>query len=323
MEDNLFAIYDRWDDTYWRQVALRNLLLEFFARYQNRGDGCRVLEIGCGVGATLRRFSQVCETHGVELSRAALRYARTRVSKNLVQGSGVNLPYQGGSFDMVMSTDVVEHIASPGCVFEEVYRVLRPGGLWMVIVPAYRWLWSDRDIRLQHQKRYRRRELRSLFAEHGFEVLKATYINLFYLPIFAAAVFTSRLANQGRAVLGFDFLIVPRSLNELLRRLLEAETALLKRLNFPTGSAVFCVGRRPAGAALTARPGSVVPSGHGDLSRYCLDSRDSTVAEAARAGRGDHQPLHPVQGGLPRSEDGGAGAGGADRAAAAKRGGHH
>jgi ubiquinone/menaquinone biosynthesis C-methylase UbiE len=262
VQDDIFSEYDRWDDTYWRHVALRELLAEFFARYRQPCTAEKVLEIGPGVGATLRRFSQICETHGVELNSAALRYARTRVSKNLVQGSGLELPYRSGTFDMAMSTDVVEHVAAPRSVFHEVYRVLRPGGLWMVIVPAYQCLWSDRDIRLRHHKRYRCSELRSLFEESGFEILKATYINLFYLPIFAGAVFGSRLLNRGHANLKFDFLEVSPRINEILRRLLEVETALLKRLNFPLGSAVLGIGRRPARVAERALPISTDACSH-------------------------------------------------------------
>ncbi len=245
MLDEIFASYDRHDGTYWRHVALRDMLLQFFDKYRPLGNACRVLEIGPGAGETLKRFAEWFEVHGVDISLAPLRYAMRRVGKNLVQGLGQQLPYASGSFDMVMSTDVVEHVARPAGVFSEVYRVLRPGGLWMTIVPAYQLLWSERDVRLGHYKRYRIAELRGLFAGAGFEILRATYINLFYLPIFAATVFGARLLNHGHANLTFDFLEVPPLLNGFLRRLLDLETAWLKRWDSPIGSSTLCIGRRP------------------------------------------------------------------------------
>ena len=245
MDDQVFASYDRHDATYWRHVALREMLLDFFILYRQPRPAFRVLEVGPGAGETLKKFAGRHEVHGIDISYAPLRYARRRVGKNLVQGLGQQLPYTAQSFDLVMSTDVVEHVAEPAAVFAEVYRVLRPGGLWMTIVPAYQFLWSDRDVRLGHYKRYRIGELRVLFAAAGFEILKSTYINLFYLPIFAGTVLAARLLNQGYANLTFDFLEVPPALNAALKRLLDLETAWLKRWDFPLGSSTLCVGRRP------------------------------------------------------------------------------
>jgi hypothetical protein len=115
----------------------------------------------------------------------------------------------------------------------------------MTIVPAYQFLWSDRDVRLGHYKRYRVGELRVLYRATGFEMLRATYINLFYLPIFAGTVLVSRWLNGGHADLKFDFLEVPAWLNVLLERLLSVETAWLKRRDFWLGASTLCVGRRP------------------------------------------------------------------------------
>jgi SAM-dependent methyltransferase len=225
------------------------MLLHFFRQYGGLQGRPKVLEIGPGVGATLKFFSEVSEVHGLDPSRAALKYAKKRVLENLVCGFGQQLPYHDGAFDMVMSADVVEHIDNPEPLLLEAFRVLRPGGLLMVIVPAYQWLWSTRDVRLHHCRRYRLGELRRLFRGSGFVILKATYINAFYLPAFAAAVLVSRAVQRGRADLAFDFLEVPRALNALLTWILDMETRCLRRVNFPAGSSVFCAGQRPTTAA--------------------------------------------------------------------------
>ncbi len=247
MDEGVFGIYDRLDGVYWRHVALREMLLEFFALYRQPRPSWRVLEIGPGVGETLKALGAQFEAHGLDVSEAALRYAQRRVKKNLVQGRGEQLPYADGVFDLVASTDVVEHVEHPERVFAEVYRVLRPGGLWLTIVPAYQSLWSERDVRLGHYKRYRVSELRPLFQATGFEVVRATYINLFYLPIFAATVGVGRWLNHGHANLTFDFLEVPEWVNTVLTKILGLETAWLKRHDFPWGASTLCVGRRPLG----------------------------------------------------------------------------
>jgi hypothetical protein len=63
-------------------------------------------------------------------------------------------------------------------------RLVRPGGLVVITVPALRWLWSDWDVALHHRRRYHRADLLRLVRRSGAEVLHCSYVNTFaLLPI--------------------------------------------------------------------------------------------------------------------------------------------
>lgn len=121
--------------------------------------GGRSLEVGCGAARLScllagRGFRTVgLDTSVAGLSRARLNYRHAGLSGALVRGNGFTLPFADGSFDLVMSTGLLEHYEDPSALVEEMARVLRPGGLFYSdIVPrgfslfrSLQWVGSLRD----------------------------------------------------------------------------------------------------------------------------------------------------------------------------------
>src|SRR3954468_20474069 len=114
----------------------------------NRGLGLlperrfkRALEVGYGAGAVqLSLSSGVDECHGIDLDAddapvTALLAARGQKSQ-LVRGSVYELPYEAGYFDLVVCFSVFEHLKEYKKALGEVTRVLTPGGLFLLGMPA-------------------------------------------------------------------------------------------------------------------------------------------------------------------------------------------
>lgn len=106
--------------------------------------GKRILEIGTGFGAFLiygRR--EGLDAIGVEIDPPTAALARDLARANgltgcsVVVGAGEALPFRPGSFDVVFSNSVLEHVRDPARVLREAVRVLRPGGRLHFIIPSY------------------------------------------------------------------------------------------------------------------------------------------------------------------------------------------
>ena len=98
--------------------------------------GNRLLEVGCGGGHVLQHFTQARRT-GIDLSTSMLERARKRLGAGvtLLQGSADHLPFEDNSFDVVLCTEVLEHVPDPGRVIRELLRVATPEGRVVVSIP--------------------------------------------------------------------------------------------------------------------------------------------------------------------------------------------
>ena len=70
------------------------------------------------------------------------------------------LPYEDGRFQLLVATDVIEHLPDDGAALAELRRVADPEGRLIITVPAYSWLWSQHDTSWHHYRRYTRPMLR-------------------------------------------------------------------------------------------------------------------------------------------------------------------
>jgi SAM-dependent methyltransferase len=89
--------------------------------------GARLLEVGCGNGSAMRRMADLgWDVEGVDFDEKSVRNAR---SKGLAQ------EFESGIFDAVVMSHLIEHVPSPLRVLQESYRILKPGGVLVVLTP--------------------------------------------------------------------------------------------------------------------------------------------------------------------------------------------
>ena len=97
--------------------------------------GCRVLDAGCGVGMYMAAFLRVTSrVFGIEVERDRSLAAAVRAS-GVSQAVGERLPFTDGSFDLVFSHEVVEHVDDDRAFAAEMVRVTRPGGHLAIFAP--------------------------------------------------------------------------------------------------------------------------------------------------------------------------------------------
>jgi ubiquinone/menaquinone biosynthesis C-methylase UbiE/predicted RNA-binding Zn-ribbon protein involved in translation (DUF1610 family) len=157
-------------------------------------DGGRILEIGCATGLMTENLAKRGQVYATDISMSYLKKVRTRVPGiTLIRLDAHKLPFDDHFFDYVLMTDVLEHVLVPCRVLEEVHRVLRPEGKFILGVPnilnlsnILKHLRGYKPYKLlqyadAHISFYDPAGLFQLLAANGFEVKK-------YKPIYPFSI---------------------------------------------------------------------------------------------------------------------------------------
>jgi SAM-dependent methyltransferase len=225
---------------HWWFRGRRRLLSDLLERYAPRTSGSpRILDFGCGTGGNSMAYARVGRVVGLEPDRRAARFAAERARGlappdrlDVCRALGTRLPLRSASFDVVLASDVLEHIEDDASALQEIARVLRPDGVLVFTVPAHPWLESAHDRALSHCRRYRSGALRALLQANGFQVGWLSYWNTALFPAVAAL----RLLRRSRpGTPRSDARVLPDPLNELLFRVLAVEARVLRHIRLPFG----------------------------------------------------------------------------------------
>jgi SAM-dependent methyltransferase len=214
-------------------------------------DAC-VIDAGCGTGGLIRRLAPrhpAWRWTGVDLDPLACALARERVSGvgagavkpvRIEQGAVAALPAADETVDAVVSADVLYHVDDDLAALREARRVLRRGGVIVVNVPAYRWLWSYHDVAVHSRRRYTRGELLTRFAAAGLRPVHATYWNSIPFPLIVA-----RRKLLPAPAGGSDVQSFPKPVERAFDAAMAAERGWIRVFGrIPFGTSVFAVARR-------------------------------------------------------------------------------
>ena len=244
MEAAEYGLMDAAEDAMWWYRALH---LRLFAALE--GVTGKLLDAGCGTGGFLRRVAAErpdIAACGVDISPFAARRAAAKSGTPAAAASLQALPFADGAVDAAVSADVLCHKAvDPPAALTELARVLRPGGLLILNLPANEWLTSAHDRRVHTARRSTPAGLRGLLAAGGFTEVKATHWNGLLLPLMV--VERKVLARSPEA----DSDVKP--FHPWLDAAFFAVTEIERRLPFapPAGGSVLVTARAPR------RPGSL------------------------------------------------------------------
>jgi len=228
------------EDHYWWFVGRRRLALKLLRSHTSVAKP-DVLDLGCGTGVVLRELGEWASPTGLDMSDLALGFCRQRSLGRLIKGDGSKLPIQDKQFDAIIGLDIFEHIEDDEAAFADAYRILRPGGILVLSVPAFRALWGPHDIALMHFRRYRASEVRQRLEKAGFVVRRSTYSVFFLFPIVVIwRLFEKRKKGPAKASL----VSVPKWMNTTLIAFQDLEAMLISAMNLPWGSSVIAVAQR-------------------------------------------------------------------------------
>lgn len=169
------------EDRHWWYRERRRLLARSVADLKPG----RALDVGAAGGGNTRVL------RGLGWQVAALEYgeegAQVCAERALpvLRGDATRLPFEPGSLDLVVAFDVLEHIEDDKAAATGVFEALKPGGTFLVAVPADPRLWSAHDDAVGHVRRYTRETLTELLSSAGFELEPMQSWNVLLRPVVA------------------------------------------------------------------------------------------------------------------------------------------
>lgn len=234
---------------HWYYAGKRQLVRQWIERVRAPASGDLLLDCGAGTGRFAEEMQSLCRVMVLDDHEEALRILRTRFrSDQILSLAGDRVPLPDASLDYVTALDVLEHVPDDAAVVQGFHRLLKPGGLAVVTVPAGMALWSDWDVALHHFRRYSRPQLRALFPQAQWEIVQVNYTNVLVYPV----VWCVRKWRALRGPRKSDDAAVARSEDKIpapwLNRLLRGTFVGMarSRIPFPFGVSLLLVARRRA-----------------------------------------------------------------------------
>jgi SAM-dependent methyltransferase len=249
--EELEALHEDASRTHFMDRWTREAIIE---RLGLLPTGATVADVGCSTGFLLEDLARAyprATLIGIDLVSAGLRKAHRAVPKaRLVRADACTLPLRDASIDAVVSANLLEHVPDDCGAVREIARVLRPGAVAVLVVPAGPGTYDYYDRFLGHQRRYARRELASRCIEAGLELIEDNHIAAFLYPAFWAVKQRNRRVHLDLAGAALEARVAvdigqtnDSRVGELCRRL---EIRLTRAgVRFPFGIRSLVAVRRP------------------------------------------------------------------------------
>lgn len=241
-----YANLERIEQDHWYYVGKRELVGGWIRRLHPSGRRGRALDCGAGTGRFALELAAEHDVWVLDDHEEALRMLRARFPADRVLSlAGDQVPLPDGSLDIVTALDVLEHTPDDAAVVRGFKRLLVPGGLAVITVPASMALWSDWDVGLHHYRRYDRKGLRAIFPAAEWETIYVNYTNV---PAYPAVWLLRRwrkwfpAAATAPGVERAEDKVPAAWLNTLLRRVFVSMARW--PVPFPFGVSLLLVARR-------------------------------------------------------------------------------
>ncbi len=243
MDKSLYAFEAKLEQTHWWFVGRRRLFRHEIAALRLPKDA-RILDAGTSTGTNLRMLADAGyrQPLGLDLSHEAIRFCAEKSLGEVHWGNICALPFGDASFDLVLATDILEHVDDDGAGAREIARVLKPGRYALITVPAFQSLWGRQDEIAHHFRRYRMLELKHIIEAAGLQPLHFYYFNyLLFAPIWMVRkilnFFSVKFDSEGQFNNNF--------LNHLFAMIFYLDIRTAPWLKSPFGVSILLVAKKP------------------------------------------------------------------------------
>lgn len=219
---------------YWFFVAREELLYYFVDRFSDNNQF--ILNIGCGISIKkdARKYRHM---FNIDIDERLLPLLETEIKKRFLVMDACQSGFKEEVFDMVIMSDVLEHLKDDERSLTEAYRVLKRNGYLIINVPAFPFLFGPMDIYERHFRRYTKSSL-IRFLKNNFKIVKMSYWMFFmFIPASLMKLFKKMMLRKSKS----DFIPLPKYLNKFLLFIARLENYFMRKINLPIGTTIFLI----------------------------------------------------------------------------------
>jgi len=200
----------------------------------------KVLDLGAGEGTYLGdMFEQKgCYTIFADIEQELIN-RMPKKNKMCFDAQDLNKYFVENSFDWIITADMLEHIKDDKKVLEHIYNCLKPNGHALIMVPAYRSLYSKHQKDIGHYRRYDLNKFKETLKQTGFLIKKSRYTCSFLFPplyLIQRLTDETKFYNKEKQ---HNKNYIKSKLEPHLKPLLNLITSLDSKLNLPFGTSLL------------------------------------------------------------------------------------
>lgn len=241
MDASLYPRMAEVEDQHWWFAGRRTICDKLLTNCGLPRDAA-IFEPGCGTGGNFPWLAGHGQLFAMDSDPTAVEFATARRIGEVARGVLPDAIPFAQRFDLVVMTDVIEHLDEPVAAMRAVHARLKPSGVLLLTAPALPRLWSEHDVTHHHRRRYRLGELRESICAAGFTMAYLSYYNFILLPAIALARALSRVTR--RPMRGeHDLVMPPAIVNQILFRIFASERRLIGKRCIPLGVSLIALAR--------------------------------------------------------------------------------
>lgn len=244
MQEYLYKKMYEVETTHWWFQAKKDILIQLIKNKiipNFSKTTISIADIGCGAGLLLDSLTKFGSVTGIDYSNNAIEFCKKSFYGELIQadcGIEMNLKKK---FDLVIATDLIEHIKDDKIALNNIYNLLNDNGYAIITVPAFQFLWSQHDVNNMHYRRYSLKTLCELIKTNTFNICYLSYYNFFlFLPALMVRIIKKILNFDKNSNL--ELSTPPDFINKLFYKLFYTEAKFItKSKRFPFGLSLIAI----------------------------------------------------------------------------------
>ena len=236
MEKQIYTLHRENEKEHWWYKGRREIISTIIGKSISKKKKLKILDFGAGSGTNSVMLSDYGDVYVYEKDKNIQDYLKKKFDKN----SNIfvlNEMNENIFFDLIIASDVIEHIKDDNEVIKFLSKILKSEGKILITVPAYNFLYTERDKVLGHFRRYNRTMLREKTEKH-FKTIQLSYYN-FFLFFLSLTLFIFLKIFKAKHLITSPERTPNFIINSLLCNIFSSERFFLKWLKFPFGSSII------------------------------------------------------------------------------------